>query len=323
MQSSVNRKDYELVSLFEGIGIRMHVTKAMTPNKTRFHWHREMEIMLMMNGSMAIHTERESFLLHSDDILFINANEPHCLQKTDAIGDVLVLQFPDTFCKTYYPLLGFCEFQDRYLTSCSHPQAHAKLYELTTDIAKQFCRRQNGYQLAVIGKLNLLMYEILQNIRYEVVAEEKVQSYKVNQKRINDIINIIHENFTSKLTLSDIADKIGLDMYYLSHFIKKYLGLSYQQYVTKLRLHKAAYLLLNRNLKKVDLCMESGFSDYRYIREAFYKEFGCDPDEFKEKYQERMINNGYTNSLMGDQYVVLDFEESCEVFQKYIDRQGR
>lgn len=34
-----------------------------------------------------------------------------------------------------------------------------------------------------------------------------------------------------------------------------------------------------------------------------------------------MINNGYTNSLMGDQYVVLDFEESCEVFQKYIDRQ--
>ena len=60
MQSSVNRKDYELVSLFEGIGIRMHVTKAMTPNKTRFHWHREMEIMLMMNGSMAIHTERES-----------------------------------------------------------------------------------------------------------------------------------------------------------------------------------------------------------------------------------------------------------------------
>ena len=100
--------------------------------------------MLMMNGSMAIHTERESFLLHSDDILFVNANEPHCLQKTDAIGDVLVLQFPDTFCKTYYPLLGFCEFQDRYLTSCSHPQAHAKLYELTTDIAKQFCRRQNG-----------------------------------------------------------------------------------------------------------------------------------------------------------------------------------
>ena len=45
MQSSVNRKDYELVSLFEGIGIRMHVTKAMTPNKTRFHWHREMETL--------------------------------------------------------------------------------------------------------------------------------------------------------------------------------------------------------------------------------------------------------------------------------------
>ena len=50
-----------------------------------------------------------------------------------------------------------------------------------------------------------------------------------------------------------------------------------------LRLNKAVELISNTNMKLIEICVASGFSDYRYINEAFIDKYGFSPKEFRSK----------------------------------------
>ena len=122
-----------------------------------------------------------------------------------------------------------------------------------------------------------------------------------------------------KISLSDIADTENVSVYYLSHFIKKHLGISFREYVNKLRLNKAATLLLTTNKKKIDICMESGFTDYRYVVKAFSKQYKCTPTEFRRKYKNDASFMDSKENFETDQYLIMDSNSSYIRFQEYID----
>lgn len=67
----------------------------------------------------------------------------------------------------------------------------------------------------------------------------------------------------------------------MSHFAKKNLKQTFQEYVTTVRFNQALKLLLTTNMKLTDICFESGFSDPRYLNKAFVKRTGMKPEEYK------------------------------------------
>jgi len=135
-------------------------------------------------------------------------------------------------------------------------------------------------------------------------------------KRLSRIVDYIHENYKSKLSLKDLAASENLDMYYLSHFIHDSLGISFQQYLTKVRLEKAADLMFKSNSSKIDICLETGFSDYRYLSKAFQKEYGCSPAEYKKhSVNDRMHVNNPEND---DQHIVDTIELAYGKIMGYI-----
>ena len=56
---------------------------------------------------------------------------------------------------------------------------------------------------------------------------------------------------------------------------------SFQEYVTSVRFHCACKLIVSGEKKMLDVCMESGFSDYRYFSAAFKSQFGMTPEQYK------------------------------------------
>lgn len=133
--------------------------------------------------------------------------------------------------------------------------------------------------------LNMMIYYLLQYVQYEDIVEDRLLTEEKNLERLNRIINYIQENYMHKIFLKDLAANENLDMYYLSHFIKKQLGISFQQYLNKIRLEKAVHLLMQTDRKQIDICIESGFSDYRYLCKMFIKEYGCTPSQYKLQYK--------------------------------------
>jgi AraC-like DNA-binding protein len=66
------------------------------------------------------------------------------------------------------------------------------------------------------------------------------------------------------------------------HFIKDNLGMSFQQYLNKVRIKNAEHMIAGTDKSNLDICIACGFSDDRYLRKAFVAEYGCTPAQYKK-----------------------------------------
>jgi AraC-like DNA-binding protein/mannose-6-phosphate isomerase-like protein (cupin superfamily) len=314
-------KEYEFVKYVEGLNLKLFVSYLVGLRSTKFHWHREIEMILVIDGPVILHTENEQCLLKTDDICFVNSNEAHCLQKTGIINSVLVLQIAHDFCKSYYPELKQTKFLTRHIKKdAENNELHGYIYKYIKDIVYLIHKKEIGYQFSMMSTMNMIFNKLLVYSDFEEVSEEKRVKEARNMKRLNRIIATIQENYIHKISLIDLAEKENLDMYYLSHFIKKYLGMSFQQYLNKLRLAKAVELLMNTNSSNIEICLESGFSDYRYLCKAFTKEYGCTPAQFQEKHLEEYKNNEsmFIREVANEQYIISNQEHTYKRFTEYL-----
>lgn len=100
--------------------------------------------------------------------------------------------------------------------------------------------------------------------------------------RLAGIIDYIQKNYTHNISLADLAQRENLDMTYLSHFIKNKLGVTFREYVNRLRLERAVDLVVTTNMRMIDICIDCGYSDYRYLNKAFMQEFNMSPVQVRE-----------------------------------------
>ena len=83
-----------------------------------------------------------------------------------------------------------------------------------------------------------------------------------------------------KLSLEQIAKKIGYNPKYLSHYFKKKMNVSYSEYLRLFRF-KYAISLFELGISSVkNVALLSGFSDPLYFSNAFKKAIGISPKDF-------------------------------------------
>ncbi len=95
------------------------------------------------------------------------------------------------------------------------------------------------------------------------------------------IIDFTQENFNnSDLTITVVAEKIGYNAKYLSHFFKAKMNVNYSEYLRSIRLKYAISLFENGISSIKNVAFLSGFSDPLYFSNVFKKEIGYSPKEF-------------------------------------------
>lgn len=321
MANIIHKKEYELVRLISGLGIEAHITRVIGSGKMHFHWHKELEFVQVVDGPVTMHTEDESVLLGQGDIFIVNTNEPHCFQKTGVANDILVLQIPLKHFHAYYPEIVSCRFYDRHLKNSASP-AFRRMAGYIARIFKSLAQKEEGYQLAVMGLVNLLALHTIRTVAHESVSEERRMADSRNLHRLSRITSAIQDRYADGITLEEIAQQEGISKHYASHFIHKHLGLSFQQYVRRLRLEKAVDLLLRTDKKKLDICLESGFSDYRYLCRAFAGEYGCTPAAFREKHKAVRHRAQRADEAFHDQYIIIADQEAYDIYFGYLEQNG-
>ena len=314
-------KEYEIVEYLEGLNLKVFVSCIVSHNHSKFHWHREIELLYILDGPVVVYTENAQYQLETNDIFIINSNEAHCIQKTSNVNSILIFQITADFCHSYYPDLKNLMFIDRHFSSSNDntKKIWRSLYNYIVDIMFILAKKnKTAFQLKIMGIINNIFFQLLSNSKYEIISNEKTVIDTRNIKRLNRIIAYMQENYMYKISLSDLAENENLDMYYLSHFIKKHLGLSFQKYLNKLRLAKAIQLLISTDNRTIDICIESGFSDYRYLCKAFAEEYGCTPSQYKVKHPEKQQE--YLSNCQNDsqQYILMDLQNTFEIFFDYL-----
>jgi len=86
--------------------------------------------------------------------------------------------------------------------------------------------------------------------------------------------------------LQVLADHVYLNHSYLSRMFKLETGESISDYLLRLRMDKAVYMLRNKELKIQDIASALGYQYTQYFIKVFKKQFGMTPQEYKDS-----INN--------------------------------
>ncbi|OMF28185.1 AraC family transcriptional regulator [Paenibacillus sp. FSL H8-0259] len=107
----------------------------------------------------------------------------------------------------------------------------------------------------------------------------------------------IDSNLHRNIGLKDMAEVSGCSKYHLTREFEHKLGLSPGRYLTRMRLERAAALLLEpANLTLEQVAEQSGFANANYFGKVFRKYTGMAPGEFRKEgdlYQiRRVIRSG-------------------------------
>ena len=92
----------------------------------------------------------------------------------------------------------------------------------------------------------------------------------------------ISQNLGTRLSLCDTARKFGFSAGHFSRLFQKSVGISYNEYVTRLRVN-AVICSLNENGKNVlDTALSCGFGSSSGFYKAFYRITGATPKNFRK-----------------------------------------
>lgn len=247
------------------------------------HGHDDLEIGVLLKGTVTLVLEQKSYILQEGDIYLINRHQVHSFARTDTDNLILAFQIHTEFYKQADYSLGFLRFENNIIGSGSlHDTLLGSLYECTGYYFKDV-----PYNALKCSSIMLdVLFQLACSTNCHVATEKESASAYHNTLRLKRITEYIGEHYTEHISLQDIASLENITDYHASHFIKKMLGMSFQEYVSGLRFMHALTLIRKTDLSILDICMETGFSSSRYLNQMFLKNFQCTAKEYmkmKEK----------------------------------------
>ncbi|MCM8204416.1 helix-turn-helix domain-containing protein [Enterobacter hormaechei] len=103
-----------------------------------------------------------------------------------------------------------------------------------------------------------------------------------HSKRIARVIERINASYSRRITLAEIAASEYVSEAWLSRLFRKEVGISFMQYITHLRLEKAADALRLTNRPLHQIALEQGFASTRMMSDRFRRVHNMSPGEFRK-----------------------------------------
>ena len=272
------KKEYEMISGSQKFPLNVLMVRLL---KRAPHLHKEIEIGLVLRGNIDLILLDSVSTLQVGDMYVLNPMDIHSFSATEEDVIILAIQFPR---KLLSPLHtnDDTEFSRRIMSSetLNASTEDGILKGLLVELAYQYFYQAPNFEYKCLSLLNMVYYMVCTILPTKILVSDK--DYRINSRLIR-IIDYIEQHYNQKTLLSDIAENEGLSLTYLSHFFKDNLKISFQDYLNTKRLKYAQNLLVNTDKSIIDISIESGFSDPRYLNTACKKYYNCTAIELREK----------------------------------------
>ena len=97
------------------------------------------------------------------------------------------------------------------------------------------------------------------------------------------IVRYVTSNHNTRLTMKELSEVFNCSVSTLSHLFKKRSGMSISEYIEKLRLDEAKWLLKQSSYSVAEISENLGFCNPAYFSSVFKRKFGVSPKEFSRE----------------------------------------
>ena len=180
-------------------------------------------------------------------------------------------------------------FENKSLTPKHIYDFSIKVVILIEDILREF-NLENKYGRESLSNaiVDLCSEDTRENIEKFLITEleelikvisDNVQVYS---PVVQQVVKVINEEYKEELSLKTLAAKYRINSSYLGQIFSKEVGVSFSEYLNKIKNTKAKELILNTNMKINNIAKEVGYTDTSYFYRKFKKYYGVCPSTLRE-----------------------------------------
>ncbi|WP_374286724.1 helix-turn-helix domain-containing protein [Lactococcus sp.] len=282
----------------------------------RPHLHFEMELAFVLEGSGKVITQEKEFELRVGQAIVFNSCQVH-EYSSPASMKLLIMQFGTSIFDLIYPRLDEILFDSKPFNLLEHREILSFLIKTATTYFDE-----NTYTpLKTYGYASLTLDQLVQICDYTLLNTSQQNKQIDLQERIERITKYLHEHYTEKIILEDIAAREGLSRTYFSHFFKNNFGVTFKEYLDYLRCERARVLLTTTNENLLTISYSCGFSDIRTLNNAFKKLYGSLPREYRLIPNHSINNLTQSNSDLIDKQFIYDVKDCHSYLEDYLSEQ--
>lgn len=248
---------------FRGISVETHDIVSYSPHRHAFY-----EFDYIKKGNAEVSQNGVTHRISAGQLVFSSPVDLHSYKSLD--GE------PISFVTLHFTDLNLPE----NLTLSSHP---ASVINCDEELKSAFFLLKKEFESSVDGYSYQLLRNLLERTIILFLRRAKCVQELPIPEEISYAISYVSNHFRSHISLSKISTLCGYSESYFCRKFKEYLGMTFNDYLTKTRLSYAKNLILSQKISITELCYECGFTSTRNFSRAFFNEYGCSPSEFSKK----------------------------------------
>lgn len=268
---------------------KLHRNYVFLNNKavTTAHWHEFIEIEFVFQGSGTHMINNLESSLERGSIFIVTPSDFHCLNC-----------YPENWIKIWNvafdisvispEIAELISSSKNVLQTKFSEELTKKVEEAFSNCKKAFDERKKLSPLIIKNEIEKIILFIIKDIE-----ENHCYSAKPMDENFTPIlqqtINYVQMHFREKIPLFETAKALHISENYLGELFSKEMGISYNNYVNKIRLKYSKSLLKRNDLSISQICYTSGFSTASYFSKLFYNAYGELPSEYRIRKQKETL----------------------------------
>ena len=255
-------------------------------NDFQEHDHHFFELVYVTSGT-AEHTLNGSrSILKPNDFFFIDLGSYHSFEHAKNLELINCLFLPEFIDET----LQGCDSLDALLHSSMIRYSRLTVGQTWADrifhdesgkIGTLLSEMVDEYENKQFGSNEIFrchLKEILIFTLRMLVQPAKAYSDSI----INEVISFVNKHYHKPLTLQTFCNQKHYNLSYISRRFKQETGMTFREYVQKIRIEKACELLVGSDMTVSEIARAVGYDDIQFFHSVFKRLLHMTPKEYKK-----------------------------------------
>lgn len=254
------------------------------------HWHNGLEILYLLEGSEDCYLgEEECIRMKKGDFLVINSRVVHSVQCPRQCREMLI-QIPYPMLKRFIPQIDGLEFVCEKITGKKQRMDTFLVESALSTLAELHPFQSPEETLEFYSQIYHLLAVLVKDFSVSVTSDKMEISEKY-MERLGMITSYVKEHYMEEISLQEIARLVSLNPDYFTRFFKKYMGMTFLDYVNSVRMEHVV-----RDLQRTDLSVQKlleihGFTNYKLFMKMYKSRFESTPGKMRRYRKEQKIED--------------------------------
>lgn len=256
-----------------------HINSQHPQYEMPYHWHEELELIHVLEGSISIHLDKHEYTANEGDLLIVNGGVLHGGTPIDCVYECLVLN--TNLLSHHISVAKYFDKLEKQQLSLNEyfPYEQDDFHILCRRLFHAMSKKEQAYQLTTIGCLYQLFAILFSNYYYAEIKTNDLSSHK-HIALLKQVLQYIENSYAEKITLEQLSKLAGMSAKYFCRFFYEMTHRTPMDYLNFYRIERACLKLVSTNLTITEVALECGFNDLSYFIKTFKKYKSITPKQY-------------------------------------------